>query len=530
MTDVLAHYRSDGLSLAQLLKELERADPHCDGSSLDAIVTDVTQDSRKVTPGALFVARAGANVDGARFVAEAHSQGAVAVLVGADSSLEAHGLPVVRVADVRSALALAAAAVHGHPSFGLEVIGVTGTNGKTTTTHLFRQAYDATFGRGSCGVIGTLGAYVGDGMATLTHTTPEVDDLQRVLAAMKRSGAHAVAMEVSSIAVELGRVDAVHFRAGAWLNLTRDHIDFHGSMEAYAAAKARFFRDHRPGFSVLCIDDPTVTALARELGQRGDAVITFSRRSAADALISPRSVELTTRGIRMSVDTPVGVFDVHSPLVGAHNVENLLAALGVAHALHVNLGAFAEGLRDADGAPGRLERCDGPLDDIRVFVDYAHTPDALSRVLATVSSLVTAPNRVLCVFGCGGDRDATKRAPMGEIAGRGADVAILTNDNPRTESPEAIADEVEIGLRASGHARVSLDDLARGPRGYAVELNRREAIARAIVSASKGDLVIICGKGHEDYQILGTEKIHFDDREVAREALIARRNEEAHAS
>jgi UDP-N-acetylmuramoyl-L-alanyl-D-glutamate--2,6-diaminopimelate ligase len=416
-------------------------------------------------------------------------------------------VPVVFVDDPAIALGYAASAVYGHPSFSLEVVGITGTNGKTTTAHLTRAAVDGALGAPFCGVLGTVGHRYGDWSAPAEHTTPEADDIARAMAAMRRKGATHVAMEVSSHALDLGRVRAVHVRVAALTNLTQDHLDFHGSMKAYGEAKARLFTELGPGAAVLNVDDP----FGRELAARVKApLVRVSARPDAggEADVAPREVRVDARGIRATVRTPAGDAVLDSRLVGAHNLDNLLLALGIAHALELDVARAAEALSREPAAPGRFERCDGPGDDLTVLVDYAHTPDALARALDAVRA--ACAGRVWCVFGCGGDRDPTKRGPMGEAVARRADVAIVTSDNPRTEEPGAIAGAVASGVRAAGVDPV-------------VELDRRRAIDMAVRSASPGDAVLIAGKGHEDYQILGMVKHPFDDRVEARRALAARR-------
>ncbi len=496
-----------GLRLDELARDLPMGADIVGDASVR--VLGVRQDSRAVEPGELFVARRGAKVDGARFVRDALERGAAAVM-GTRASLPPEGLrvPVVLVDDPAAALGFAASAVYGHPSFSLEVVGITGTNGKTTTAHLVRAAIDGALGRPSCGVLGTLGHGFGDWRATSEHTTPEADEVARSMAEMLSRGATHVAMEVSSHALAKARVRAVHFRVAALTNLTQDHLDFHGSMDAYAEAKARLFTELGSGAAVLNVDD----AFGRELVSRAKApsVRVSARTDAAvsTAEIAPRHVRLDASGTEATVRTPAGDVRITSRLVGAHNLENLLLALGVAHALDLDLGRAAAALSRAQAPPGRFERCDGEDDDVTVLVDYAHTPDALVRALEAVRA-VTA-GRVWCVFGCGGDRDPTKRAPMGEAVARRADVTVVTSDNPRTEDPRDIAAAVVAGVR---EARVEA----------VVELDRRKAIDFAVRSAARGDAVLIAGKGHEDYQISGTKKHPFDDRIEARRALEERR-------
>jgi UDP-N-acetylmuramoyl-L-alanyl-D-glutamate--2,6-diaminopimelate ligase len=505
------------LTLEQIAREIPGdASVVGDGS---VRVTGVRHDSREVQPGDLFVARAGARADGARFVGDAKTRGAVAVIAQRGAlDAETAGLPVLHVADPVDALAFASAAVYGHPGFTLETVGITGTNGKTTTTYLVRSAIDAVARRPACGLIGTVGCSFGGAVTATSNTTPESDDLARVFASMRSAGATHVAMEVSSHAIELGRVRAVRFRVAAFTNLTHDHLDFHGSMAAYAATKRALFTACAPGSAVVNVDDP----FGRELvGVVHAPVVRVSASVGADADISPREVVLDARGIDAVLRAPGGDVRVTSRLVGAHNVENIVVAMGIAHALGLDLALAAEGISREAGAPGRLERCDTPADDVTVLVDYAHTPDALVRVLDAVRRV--ANRRVWCVFGCGGDRDPTKRAPMGDAAARRADAVVITSDNPRSEDPAAIAAPIARAVAGAGAPAVGFAELARGASGYVMELDRRRAIEGAILAASPGDVVVLAGKGHEDYQIVGATKCAFDDRVEARRALAARR-------
>ena len=519
--ELLAEARTpDGMTLTELARDVPgKAIVFGDGS---VRVHGVQHDSRRVLPGDLFVVRKGETHDGRAFVAPAIARGAVAVLAAEDLELQTPSVPVLRVPDAADGLAHAAAAVYGHPAFSLDVIGITGTNGKTTTTHLVRAAIDGALGLRMTGVVGTIGhTYAGRTIAA-SHTTPEADELARVLAVMRKRGATHVAMEVSSIALVLRRVAAVRFRVGAFTNLTQDHLDFHGSMDAYAAAKMELFTKMGPGLAVVNVDDPFGPKMAA--AARCKVLRVRTRPGASDADVFPERVETSKAGMRIALRVPgsrKGTVEIATRLVGAHNVENLLVAMGIVSSLELDVERAAEALGAAARAPGRLERCDGPGDDVVVVVDYAHTPDALARALDAVRG-ASEGKRVICVFGCGGDRDPSKRGPMGEAVGARADVAIVTSDNPRTEDPAAIARPVEEGV-ALGLARISAGDAAAGAKGYLVELDRRAAIATAIASARPGDVVLVAGKGHEDYQIVGTEKRPFDDRVEARLALAHRR-------
>jgi UDP-N-acetylmuramoyl-L-alanyl-D-glutamate--2,6-diaminopimelate ligase len=505
------------LSLAEIAREIP--------GSTDIVgdagqrVRGVHHDSRAVEPGDLFVARKGAKLDGARFVKDAIARGAVAVLA-ARGTLDPASLsvPALLVDDVADGLAWAAAAVYGHPAFGLDIVGITGTNGKTTTTHLVRAAVDACAGAPACGTIGTVGHFFGRDVVAATHTTPEADEIARLLRTMRDRGATHVAMEVSSHALALGRVRAVRFRVAALTNLTQDHLDFHGSMEEYAAAKKLLFTECDPGASVVNVDGAFGRALVSAVRS---PLVKVSCDPKADAEIAPSEVHWSVRGVSAVLRVPGRQVHVRSKLVGAHNLENIVLAMGIAYALDLDLERAAKGIGEEPGAPGRMERCDGPDDDVTVLVDYAHTPDALARVLASIRNASTA--RIWCVFGCGGDRDPTKRAPMGEAAARGADAIVVTSDNPRSEDPDEIVRAVEEGVRAAGLDAVGIEALARGGRGYATEVDRRRAIDAAVRAARPGDVVLVAGKGHEDYQIVGDQKLGFDDRVECRRALAARR-------
>jgi UDP-N-acetylmuramoyl-L-alanyl-D-glutamate--2,6-diaminopimelate ligase len=502
---VSAGAQTRGLRLDELTREIPGAAfIHGDGS---VRVLGVRHDSRGVGPGDLFVVRKGRVEDGRRFVTDAIARGAAAVLASRGALDASLPVPYVEVDDATVGLAHAASAVYGHPSFSLDVVGITGTNGKTTTAHLVRAAIDGALGAASCGILGTVGHSFGAFRIPAEHTTPEADDVARAMDAMRSRGATHVAMEVSSHALELGRVLAIRFRVAAFTNLSQDHLDFHGSMHDYAEAKARLFTQLGPGSSVVNVDD----AFGRELVSRvRSPLVRVSARVGADADIAPIEAAVDPRGVSARLQTPRGEVTVSSRLVGTHNLENLVLALGVVHALELDLVRAAEALSRERGAPGRLERCDGADDDVTVLVDYAHTPDALTRALEAVRSATAG--RVFCVFGCGGDRDATKRAPMGMAAARGADVVVVTNDNPRTEDPEVIASAVVAGVRSAGKEPI-------------VQLDRRKAIDLAVRSASAGDLVLLAGKGHEDYQIVGTVKHALDDRIEAGQALEARRRQ-----
>jgi UDP-N-acetylmuramoyl-L-alanyl-D-glutamate--2,6-diaminopimelate ligase len=482
-----------GLELAPFAPRLEG-----DGA---VRIAGVRQDSRRVEPGDLFVARSGERKNGLDFVPEALRRGAVALLVEHGTDAKVFGVPVLEVRDVRRAAAHAAERVYGRPSRALSVVGITGTNGKTTTSVLLEHAL-ATLGARPAR-LGTLGFSFEGERTDGALTTPEADDVSRLLASVAGAGGTHFVMEVSSHALSLGRVDALGFRVAAFTNLTQDHLDFYASMAEYGAAKARLFTELSPRASVIAIDGD----FGAELATRARGHVLTTGRSAS-AAVRPLAATLDALGVRADVTTPGGDARLESRLVGEHNLENLLTALGVLVELGYPPDRAAAALASAPPVPGRLERCDDDADDIRVLVDYAHTPDALARVLAATAAVTRG--ELVCVFGCGGDRDPGKRPIMGAIVGRTAARAILTSDNPRSEDPAAIAAQVEAGLRAES---------AR----YEVELDRARAIERAVLEAESGDSVLIAGKGHEPYQIVGSEQRAFDDRIEARRALALRR-------
>jgi UDP-N-acetylmuramoyl-L-alanyl-D-glutamate--2,6-diaminopimelate ligase len=471
-------------------------------------VTGVQHDSRAVVPGDVFVAIAGAHDDGARFVADAAARGAVAVVAAHEIATP---LPLAVVPDPRAALGPLAAAAAGDPTAALTVVGITGTNGKTTSSYLTEAALHGA-GKATA-VVGTLGARIGDERISLGHTTPEADDLQALARRALDAGATHLVMEVSSHALELERVRACKFAVAVFTNLTQDHLDFHGTMERYAAAKRRLFVEHTPAAAVINIDDPFGRTLAADCRGR---VLTVSSSVGARADVSPLEATFSDEGLSAMLVTPSGRVEVGSPLIGRHNLDNALSALGVAVALGLDPLAAATGIAGLRVVPGRLERVDDPSGRL-VLVDYAHTPDALRRALAAVRPLVRG--RLVCVFGCGGDRDRDKRPRMGEAVRRDADWAIVTSDNPRSEPPAAIIEDILPGL--VGALRLDARGLLGrpGPGHYVVEPDRRAAIELAIRATATGDCVLVAGKGHEDYQIVGSARSRFSDQEEARRVL-----------
>ena len=480
-------------------------------------VRGVRHDSRAIEPGELFVAIRGESADGARFVEAAIARGASAVL--ADRELDCP-VPLVLVDDARRALGVVAELVYGQPSRAVPVLGVTGTNGKTTTTWIIDEALTAV--GAAPALIGTVELRGPGGFRErAAFTTPEADATSRFLRAMIDRGASHLVMEVSSHALSLHRTDALSFDVAVFTNLTQDHLDFHGSMEAYFEAKARLFLELAPRVSIVRIDDAWGARLARAVSGAiaGDArrsLLRVSRDPAAEADIEPITWWCGHEGTTGEIHTPWGSLSLRSPLVGAHNLDNLLFAAATLGSQGLALEAIGEALACVRGAPGRLERIEG-APGVAVLVDYAHTPDALASALRALRSLT--PGRLVVVFGCGGDRDRSKRPLMGRAAGEGADLVVITSDNPRTEVPSAILDEIVPGTVSSGIPRVAPDALRSTRSGFVTEVDRRAAIELALRAAQPGDTVLIAGKGHEDYQILGTQKVHFDDREEARLAI-----------
>jgi UDP-N-acetylmuramoyl-L-alanyl-D-glutamate--2,6-diaminopimelate ligase len=494
-----------GLTLGELAAVLRDFEPALSGGA-DITVLDVDQDSRSVGPGALFAARHGGKTDGLRFVTDAVRRGAVAVLVDAGAVVPELPCPVLRVRDVARALPFAAEAVHGYPSRSLRLVGITGTNGKTTTSWLVQRVLEELGAR--CARLGTLGFEVA-GQHDETHlTTPEADGVSRSLAYARRLGASHAVMEVSSVALSTHRVEALSFEVAAFSNLTHDHLDFHGTFEAYRQAKVRLFQALAPASAVLNVDDE----LGRWLGTHTAARV-WRVGVGADNEVSGAGLEARPSGVEGTLVVNGQSLSLATRFVGRHNAENLMLAMGIVAALGMDLERAAAALAAVEPVPGRLERCDGPEDDCVVLVDYAHTPDALMRVLA---ALEPASGRIWCVFGCGGDRDPGKRFPMGRAVGQRAFFAIVTNDNPRSEVPERIAEAVVEGLRAVGGR-------------YEVNLDRARAIDQAVSQAGPGDVVLIAGKGHETYQIMGGVTLPFDDRQEARRALAERRARRAEA-
>ena len=468
----------------------------------NAEVSSVTHDSRQAREGSLFVAVRGLTMDGHRFVEDVMRRGAVGIISELDAPEDFSGA-WLKVKDARSALAKAASVIYGNPSHDLKLVGITGTNGKTTTTYLCFALAEANDEK--VAMLTTVEYRIGDKSEEAVRTTPEASDTNKFLREAVDSGCKTAVMETSSQAIDLHRCDWLQFKVAIFTNLTRDHLDYHLTMENYFDAKKKLFDGRigeKPASSVINIDDEYGLKLANDLRAKGQRVLTFAQNSQADLTAENIEVSLI-KGTSFLLKTPNGERQIISPLVGKPHVYNMLAATAASLELGFDLDKIAEGLKTCVGAPGRFERVehDG---DFAVVVDYAHSDDALFNTLKTAQDLTKG--RIITVFGCGGDRDKTKRAPMGEVAGKHSDLVIVTSDNPRTENPLQIIEEIEVGLKNANCPYLSISD-------------RREAIHLAISKAKPNDVVLICGKGHETYQIIGNDKFHFDDREIAREAL-----------
>lgn len=495
------------MKLRELLTTLEIPLPA--HAALDAEVKGLATNSHACQPGDLFIGMPGTRVDGGEFWSSAINAGAIAALVSPTAaqkpapSLSLANACVIAHPNMTQACAQLAAAFYGSPSQKLNLIGVTGTNGKTTTTHLIEflllQAHRQT------ALLGTLYARWPGYQQTAVHTTPFAVELQQQLAAAVAAGCQYAVMEVSSHALAQGRVLGCEFDCAVFTNLTQDHLDYHKDLDDYFAAKALLFSPtYLQGCAIINRDDPYGQRLLQMLPR--DQVWSYSLQDAT-ADLRTRDLVYEPEGVRGWLHTPQGEVEFHSPLVGQFNIANLLAAVGTALQLGLALDEIVQAVPHFSGVPGRMEQVQiQPNQDISVIVDYAHTPDSLENLLRAARPFIEG--RMICVFGCGGDRDRTKRPKMGRIAAELADWVIVTSDNPRTEDPQRILHDILTGIPDAVTPTVTVD--------------RAEAIRTAILQAQPGDGVLIAGKGHEDYQILGTEKVHFDDREQARAALTER--------
>ncbi len=498
-------------------------------SNHDPDINSLHYRAQDVKLGGLFVAIPGLLADGHDFIDQARMRGAHAIIsqkpVQPDNSVTENtrqikdGLTIIEVDNSRKALAGISAAFFGNPSQKLNIIGITGTNGKTTITYLIESMLSAA-GLKS-GVIGTINyRYMGKVFENPV-TTPESMDLQKILAEMLKKEVTHVVLEVSSHAIDLFRVENCLIDTGVFTNLTQDHLDYHGDMNSYWLCKKRMFTEYLPSgpkkdraVAVINRDNPKGRELFNILPVRG-----ISTGHSTDNIIWPKIIKHDLSGIVGNISTPAGSFDFKSPLVGKHNIENILSAVGVGIALDLSLDDIKAGIENVLSIPGRLERITGNNGRF-VYVDYAHTPDALGNVLTSLKAV--SDKKIICVFGCGGDRDREKRPLMGEIAGRLCDLAIVTSDNPRTEDPEKIIEQILSGLKKTCNHEYSLSNLKTGfdKKGYVIEPDRRNAIKLGIAASRQGDTVLIAGKGHETYQILCKKTISFDDRKEAKQALL----------
>ena len=480
------------MKLAELLRDVPVREVR---GNADADITSVTPDSRLVTPGALFVAIPGTAKDGTQFIGQAIEKGAAAIVTTGEPPAADRQPPTVLVNDPRAALALLAANFYGRPADQLSLVGVTGTSGKTTTTRMIESIFDA--GEGPVGLIGTIEYRAGDERLNADRTTPDAVVLQEWFGKMVAAGVKHAVMEVSSHALALKRTYGVHFAAAVFTNLSREHFDFHKDFEDYFGAKKILFEqiDRTRRTAVVNIDDDYGRRLADEIGRNA---ITFGRHGE----IRPSSdFAISVEGLRGTVETPLGHIRVESQLLGLPNLYNWLGAIGAAQVVGIGTEQIEAGIRNLTSVRGRFER----VGDAKptVIVDYAHKPDALEKLLHAVRDIAKG-RRVSVVFGCGGDRDRGKRPQMGEIAARLADRVVVTSDNPRSEDPQAIIDEIVQGI--SGKEVLAIRD-------------RREAIEKTVLEAGDDDVIVIAGKGHETYQVVGDEVVHFDDREEAEFAL-----------
>jgi UDP-N-acetylmuramoyl-L-alanyl-D-glutamate--2,6-diaminopimelate ligase len=468
------------------------------GSNIEETeVNGISSDSRRIGPGDLFVALRGGHVDGRRYIHEALSRGAAAVVYDGEVMEETGRAPVIHVQDARGALALMASRLHGNPSDYMTVVGVTGTNGKTTTARLIKAILEAS-GRPT-GLIGTINYVVGDRVMPAPFTTPEPPEFQALLEEMLKAGCTHVVSEVSSHALSQKRVDHTRFGLAVFTNLTRDHLDFHGTMEEYFRAKKRLFAEFSPGRAVLNVDDHYGCRLREVVRERP---VTFGTSPEAD--LRATEISVTPAGLSLTIVHEGRHYQLKSPLSGRFNGMNILAAAGAAVAMNISWDVIRRGVGGVVQVEGRFERVELGQDFLCV-VDYAHTEDALRRLVQAARELTRG--RVITVFGCGGDRDQGKRPAMGSAATALSDLVLITSDNPRGEDPGNIIAEIESGIRK---------------RNYRVVQDRAEAIREAVGEARAGDTVLIAGKGHEDYQEVSGIRHHFSDRQEARRAIAER--------
>jgi UDP-N-acetylmuramoyl-L-alanyl-D-glutamate--2,6-diaminopimelate ligase len=485
-------------------------------STADIEISSVYYRAQEMTHGGLFVAIKGFKADGHDFIDQAIEKGASVIV--SQRPLSMTNVVNIVVKDSRKALAQLSSRFYGNPSEKLVIIGITGTNGKTTTSYLIESILNEAGLK--VGVIGTINYRFAKKIFTNPVTTPESLDLQRILAEMISEGISHVVMEVSSHAIDLGRIENCRMDIAVFTNLTLDHLDYHGSMEAYWSCKKRLFTHYlvsgpkkERARAVINCNDEKGKLLLKEFALNGISV-----GKSPFNMVYPEKSKLGLDGIRCDISTPYGGLQVRSSLVGEYNIENILSATGVGVALNLSRELIKRGIENLKSVPGRLERVPNDLGRF-VYVDYAHTPDALENVLKTLRALTT--NRLICVFGCGGDRDREKRPLMGKIAAELSDLSVITSDNPRSEPPLEIIEEILIGIRKTGISVYSASELHDGivKKGYVVVSDRKHAIQTAVRASSPGDTILIAGKGHESYQIIGKKTVPFDDRLEAKIAL-----------
>lgn len=489
------------MKLSQLLQSLSALEVE---GSLDREITGLAYDSRRVTQGTVFVALRGQNTDGHTYINDAIDRGAVAIICERNGFSSARATKIV-VTDARETMGHAATAFYGNPSAKLKVIGVTGTNGKTTVSFLVKEMLQAAGIK--TGLLGTIRYEIGDRVIPAARTTPEALEIQQMLAQMVRAGCEACVMEVSSHALDQKRTLGVEFDVAIFTNLTQDHLDYHGTMDGYFAAKMKLFtalhHGEKHGAAVINIDD----AYGERLHREGDVAVKLTYGLGQSAQLRASDIELHQDRTTFSIETNGEKLKCEMPLIGRYNIYNALAAVGAGLTLDLDIKLLRKALKKMAPVPGRLERVSAK-EPFNVFVDYAHTSDALEQVLKTVREVTKG--RLLLLFGCGGSRDVGKRAKMGEVAAKYADYSLVTNDNPRRESPSQIAGQIQRGYREVR------------PDSFGMELDRRRAIEDIVNMAQPGDTVLIAGKGHETYQEFDDTVIPFDDRVIARDALAAR--------
>ena len=499
------------MNLSELIKDCPVKKCSTAGVTLDPDISSIASNSGDVKPGGLFIAVKGFTANGHDYIDQAFKNGATAV-IAQDNPKNLDN--VILIENSRLSMASIAANFYGNPSKELILVGITGTNGKTTTTWLLESIFKAC--GFSTGVIGTVNIRYNDLIFDNPITTPDSIDLQKTFYEMKKAGVTHVIMEVSSHGLDLNRVDCCRFDAGIFTNLSQDHLDYHKNMDEYFNCKKKFFthflglNEKNHAAAILNIDDPKGEALLKSISYK---TISVSTKKKTD--IFARDITDDIHGLSGTICLPNGSFSLASSLAGKFNLENILCATGAAHALNIGKEQIKKGLENCHTIPGRLEKIDNPIDRF-LFVDYAHTPDALESILITLKQI--APKRVITVFGCGGDRDRSKRPLMGQIACKHSDIAIVTSDNPRTEHPDSIINDILEGIDAFD--QLSDKDIKKTPfkKGYLVEVNRRKALKKAVFISKPGDIIIAAGKGHETYQITNAGTIHFDDKEELQKA------------